>query len=87
MATPAPVSVAPEVGGERLGDPEVGHHDPAAGALQQDVVGFDVAVNDRECVGGAERVGGFHHDAAGFFDRSLPAAGSGPPPTRPPRSP
>ena len=53
--------------GERLGDAEVRHDDPAAAAFQQDVVRLDVAVNDAESVRGAERVGGFHEDAARFL--------------------
>ena len=65
-------------GRERLGDPEVGDHHPAPGPLQQDVVGFDVAVDDRHRMGGAEGVGRLHHDAARFFDRKpAPAADPG----------
>ena len=71
MATPAPVSVAPEVERQRLGDAEVGHHDPAPGALEQDVVRLDVAMDDRERMGGAEGVGRLRHDAPRLVDRQL----------------
>ena len=33
-------------------DPEVGHHHPAPGSLEEDVVRLDVAMNDRQTVGG-----------------------------------
>ncbi len=72
MATPAPVSVAAELRGERLRDAEVGHHHSTAGAFEEDVVGLDVAVDDGERVGGAERVRGLLHDPAGLFYRELP---------------
>ena len=61
-------------GGEGLGDPEVGDDDPAAAALQQDVVRLHVPVDDSERVRGAEGVGRFHHDAARFLGRKAPAA-------------
>src|SRR5688572_32598801 len=43
--------------GKRLRDAEVGNHDPAARPLEQDVVGLDVAVDDGDRMGGAQRVG------------------------------
>jgi len=58
---------------QRLGDPEVGHHDSATGSLEKNVVRFDVPVHYLHRVGGAERVCGFLHDAPHFFDRELPA--------------
>ena len=53
--------------GERLGDAEVGEDRSAAAPLQQDVVGFDVAMDDAEGVPGAQCVRRFHHDAPGFL--------------------
>ena len=57
IATPAPVSVAPEPCDSAFAMPKSVTIDPAARPLEQDVVGLDVAVDDRDGVGGAERVG------------------------------
>ena len=57
MAIPASVSVPPPAD-QRLRDPEVRHHHAAARALEQDVVGLHVAMDDALLVGGVQRVGG-----------------------------
>ncbi len=61
MATPAPGRVAPDADDSALAMPK------------QDVVGLDVAVDDRDRMGGGERVGGLAHDAAGLLDRKAAA--------------
>ena len=71
MATPAPVSVAPEPPESALAMPKSVTMTRPRDALEQDVVGLDVAVDDGEPVGGAERVGRLRHDPAGLLDRQL----------------
>ena len=71
MATPAPVSVAPEVDDRALAIPKSVTMTRPRGALEQDVVRLDVAVDDRERMGGAEGVGRLRHDAPRLVDRQL----------------
>src|SRR5919197_4138249 len=52
---------------ERFRDAEIGEHGPTAASFEQDVVRFDVAVDDPERMSRAERVGCFHHDTSGFL--------------------
>ena len=67
IATPASVSVPPS-DDSAFGDTEVRHHHPAARALEQDVVGLHVAMNDALRVGGGERVSRLLHHSSRFFD-------------------
>jgi hypothetical protein len=69
---------APDVR-QGLGDPEVGHHHPASGALEQDVVGLDVAMDHAHRMGESKRVRCLLHDAPGLFHRQplSPAQPSG----------
>jgi len=60
--------------GQRLRDPEVGDDHPAPAALEQDVVGLYVPVNDPKRVCGSQRVGRLQHDAARLVRRQLAAA-------------
>ncbi len=69
IAMPALVSVDPLVDDIALAMPKSVTIDPAAGPFEQDVVGLDVAVNDRQRVGGRERVSGLPHDAPRLVGR------------------
>ena len=61
---------APAGGGtHRQGNTEVGHH--RSPIVQQDVFGFDIAVNDIVPVGVVECVSDVDGDADGFFDTEL----------------
>ena len=69
---PVCVMRAPPALLHRERDAEVG--DQRVPALQQDVLGLDVAVDDAERVRVAERVGDFARDAHRVVDRQLPLA-------------
>ena len=73
MATPAPVSVAPEPPESALAIPKSVTITRPRGTLEEDVVGLDVAVDDGHAMGGAEGVGRLRHDPAGLVDGQAPA--------------
>jgi hypothetical protein len=54
--------------GERLGDSEIRHHDTASRAVEENVVRFDVSVNDAHGVGQTQGVGRFLGNPANFLD-------------------
>ena len=54
---------------ERLRDAEVRQNRSAAAPLQQNVVGFDIAVDDAQRMSGTECVGRLHENAARLFGR------------------
>ena len=60
--------------GQRLGDAEIRHDDPAAAALEEDVVGLHVAVDDADGVGGAQGIRRLGQDAPHFLRREAAPA-------------